>query len=131
MFIGANSFAGELHNFAEVKSAVTTGKSIHIATDFAKCSASKKDALQSTHVAVFTPNEMQVVDTRISSSFMHFTLNNSEFSDTPVYEFVRYTIMDDNNLNVSYQALDARSYSPLREKMTFNCKIDTGVKIYD
>ena len=131
LFIATNSFAGELHNFSEIKSAVTTGKSIHIATDFVKCSTSKKEALLSAHVGVFTPNEIQVIDTHIATSFMHFTLNNPSFPDVPVYEFVRYTITDDNNLNLSYQALDARNYAPLTKKASFNCKIDMGVKIYD
>jgi hypothetical protein len=131
LFIATNSFANELHNFSEVKSAITMGKSIHIVTDFAKCSSSKKEAFQATQIGAFTPNEIQVVDTHIATSFMHFTLNNPSFPNVSIYEFARYTITDDNNLNLSYQALDARNYSPLTEKASFNCKMNVGVKIYD
>lgn len=131
LFLATNSFADELHNFAEVKSAIMMGKSIHIVTDFTKCSSSKKEAFQSTLIGVFTPNEIQIVNTHIVTSFMHFTLNNPSFPNVSIYEFVRYNITNDNNLNLSYQALDARNYSPLAEKASFNCKIDDAVKIYD
>jgi hypothetical protein len=131
LFIATNSFAHKLHNFSEIKSAITRGETIHIVTDFAKCSSPKKEVFQSTHIGVFTPNEIQVIDTRIVTSFMHFTLNNPNFPDESIYEFVSYTMTDDNNLNLSYQVLDARHYFPLTEKASFNCKIDVGVKIYD
>jgi hypothetical protein len=62
---------------------------------------------------------------------MHFTLNNPNFPKVPLYEFVRYTFTDDNNLNLSYQVLDAQNYSPLTEKASYICKLDVGVKIYD
>lgn len=126
-----NSFADKLHNFVEVKSAITIGKPIHIVTDFAKCSSSKKEVFQLTHIGMFTPNEIQIVDTHIVTSFMHFTLNNPSFPNVPIYEFIGYNITHDNDINLSYQALDARNYSPLTEKASFNCKIDVGVKIYD
>ncbi len=130
LFFATTSFSGELHNFAEVKSAVITGKQIHIATDFTKCTSSNKNGAYGM-VGIYAPTELQALDTRIVTSFMHFTLNNPGFLDKPVYQFVKYTISDDNNLTLSFQVLDARNYSPLSEKKSYVCKLDDGVKIYD
>ncbi len=131
LLVTANCFSGELHNFLEVKSAVVAGKGIHIVTDFTKCTPSKNQVFQATQIGIFTPNEMQVVDSRITTSFMHFTLNNPSFPDRPIDEFVKVAMTDDNNLTLSYQALDARDYALLADKMSISCQIDVGAKIYD
>lgn len=130
LLAATNSFADTLHNFSEVKSAIIRGKAIHIITELEKCASSQKETSQVTWVGAFTPNEIQIVDTHIATSFMHFTLNNPRFPDASIYEFVRYKFADDNTLNLSYQVLDAHNYSPLTEKKNFICKIDVGVKIY-
>lgn len=124
--ISTNSVAGELHNFNEVKTAIVSGKTIHIAIDFSKCSASNKGIAQSMSIGVFTPTAIVVTD-HIATSLTHFTLNNGK----PVYEFVRYTITDDNNVNVTNQVLDAVNYTPIADKSAFNCKLETGAKIFD
>lgn len=54
---------------------------------------------------------------------MYFTLNDPYFPTKPVYEYIRYTMTSDNNLNLSYQALDATTYMPLTDKFLFDCKI--------
>ncbi len=128
-----NTFADELHNFDQVKSAVTTGKSIRIAIDFSKCSTEKNSLLQDiNNMGVFTPNEI-VIDKfgRISTSLMHFTLNDQIFPAKPVYQFLRYTMTSDNNVNLSFQVLDATNYSSLTDKVSFDCKLDAAAKVYD
>jgi hypothetical protein len=129
--VAANmSVAGQLNNFDDVKLAVTTGQSIHIAIDFAQCAPSQKSTSPLTHIGVFTPNEVQVVDDSIATSLIHFTLNNPSYPNTPIYEFIRYTITSDNNVTLSYQSLDARNYSPLGTAVSLNCKMGAGAKIY-
>jgi hypothetical protein len=129
--ITANSFANELHHFSEVKSAVMQGKAIRIITDFSKCSSFNKETVPPIRVGGFTPNKIQVIDSRILTSFTHFTLSDPRFPDRAVFEFVRYVLTEDNNLTLSYQTLDARNYAVLTEKVSFNCKMGTGFKVYD
>lgn len=133
LFFTTHTFADELSNFERVKAAVTTGKSIRIAIDFAKCVTNNKSFAQDkSNIAIFTPNEI-VVDNhdRIVTSLMHFTLNNSNFPSKPVYQFVRYTLTADNNVNLAYQILDATNYARLADVVNVDCKINSGVKIYD
>jgi len=132
LFIVTNTFAAELHNFDQVKSVVTTGKSIRISIDFTKCTPEKNAVTQDTmNLGIFTPNEI-IVDSngRIDASLMHFTLNDPNFPDKPIYQFVRYTLTSDNNVNLATQLLDATNYASLKDKVSFDCKIDTGAHIY-
>lgn len=132
LFITTNALADELRNFDQVKSAVTTGKSLRIAIDFAKCVMDKNAYSQDkSNIAIFTPNEI-VIDNndRIVTSLTHFTLNNSNFPAKPVYQFVRYTLTADNNVNLAYQILDAKNYSILADTVSVDCKISSGAKIY-
>lgn len=130
LLITTNSFADELHNFNEIKAAVIIGKTIHIAIDFSKCAAPNKANAQSMNVGIFTPSAIQVANDHIATSLTHFTLNNPGFPDKPIYEFVRYTITGDDNVNLTAHVLDAVNYISLSNRISFNCKIDSGAKIY-
>lgn len=130
--ITTNSFANELHDFDQIKSTVTNGKSIRIAIDFSKCTTENTSfSKDKNNIAIFTPNEI-VVDNndRIVTSLMHFTLYNSNFPAKPVYQFIRYTLTADNNVNLAYQILDAKNYALLADTVTVDCKINVGAKIY-
>jgi len=132
LFIATNALADELQNFDQIKSAVTTGKSIRIAIDFSKCVMDKKAVSRDkSNIAIFTPNEIIVDnDGRIVTSLMHFTLNNTNFPAKPVYQFVRYTLTADDHVNLAYQVLDAKNYAILADTVSVDCKISSGVKIY-
>ena len=132
LFVATHGFADELQHFDEIKSAVISGKSIRIAIDFSQCITSSKSATQDKYnIGVFSPNEI-IVNSKgqIASSFMHFTLNNAGFPSKPVFEFVRYTVTSDNNVNVAVQVLDATNYTPLANKISFDCTINSAAKIY-
>jgi len=118
-----------LHNFNDVKLAVSTGKTIHIAINSAKCSNATK-LNDSMNIGLFTPNEMAVLDTHIDTSLTHFTLNDPFFPGKAVYEFETYSITADNTVNLTDQVLDAVSYAALTDKFSFVCKIDDGADIY-
>lgn len=130
LFISTHVFAHQLHHFSDLKKALAKGHLIRIAVDFAACSASEKGS-PSFHLGLFTPNAIQVMDSRIVTSLTHFTIGNAKFPDLPIYEFIKYTLTDNDNLNLSHQILDARNYSALSEKFSMDCKIGAGVKIYD
>ena len=136
LFVATSGFADELQHFDEIKSSVIVGKSIRIAIDFSQCttssSSSSKSATQDQYnIGVFSPNEI-IVNSKgqIASSLTHFTLNNPSFPSKPVFEFVRYTITSDDSVNVITQVLDATNYTPLSNKISFDCKINTAAKIY-
>lgn len=130
LLMASNSFADELYNFHEIKTAIITGKTPHIVVDFAKCSTMSKNNLQSIMVGGFTPNAIHVSDDHIATSLTHFTLNNPSFPQKPVYEFVRYTIKSDNNVNIAIQILDPVSYKSLSDTLSVDCKLNTSVKVY-
>lgn len=130
LFISSNSFSDELHNFNEIKASAMTGKPLHIAVDVLKCSPSNAST-ETFSIASFTPDTLQIMNGSIATSFTHFTLNNPSFLDKPVYEFVRYTMSDDNNLNLIIQVLDAVNYTSLSGKFTLNCKIGSAARFYN
>lgn len=130
LLITNTSFAYELHEYNEVMAAIILGKTIHILVDFLKCSTPNNERAQTMSVAAFTPNVISVIDDHIATSLLHFTMNNPNFPDRPVYEFTRYTLSEDNTVTLNGTVLDAVHYTPLSNKFSFTCKIDSGVKIY-
>lgn len=129
LLASTNSIANELRNFNAIKAAAKTGKNIHIIIDFEKCSSPNNIQISTT--AVFTPDAMLIANNRIITSLMHFTLNNPTYPGKPVYEFVKYTIADDNTVQVISQTLDAVNYAPLGNINTFNCSVDSSAQFYD
>jgi hypothetical protein len=130
LVLATPSFADQLQSYDEITAALTTGKSIHVVTDFAQCSTANKAAVKTMSMAIFTPNEIGIMSDHVAMSLNHFTINDPYFPGKSVYEFVRYTITPDNNMNVSLQVLDAVTYASLMDKISYNCKINTATKIY-
>lgn len=127
-------FANVLHNYDDIHAAVLDGKSIRIVTDFDKCTPHYRASKQRPGfgMGIFTPNEIIVGgDGSIAASFLHFTLNDPRAPSKPVYQFVRYTMTSDNNVNLSTKTLDAVTYAPITNSISFDCKIDSGAKVYD
>jgi hypothetical protein len=133
LLITTNSFAAELYYFDDIKKAVMTGKNIHIAIDFSKCTSSSMTAqfayTQSMNMAVFTPDAILASDTRIATSLKHFTMDNPRIR-RPVYEYVRYTISNNNTVSLTGQVLDAATYTPLSALSYTSCELGTAAKIY-
>lgn len=123
-------FANTLHDYNDITSALISGKSLHIVTDFAQCNASNKLGSEIRSIAIFTPNEIGITNDHIVTALTHFTVNDPYFPGKPVYEFARYTITPDNNMNVSLQVFDAATYALLKDKVSFNCKVGQSTKIY-
>ena len=124
LMISANSFAAELTNYDQVKTAISTGKSIHIIIGGTASNAV-------TYIGEYTPSEFMITD-RIAASSTHFTLNNPRYLDKPVYEFVSYTITNDNKLTMTSQVLDVINHVPIPgTKFSATYNLGTSAKIYD
>lgn len=124
------AFSDELHHFNEVKLTLLSGKSIHIVTDFANCATTTKNTITLSNIGVFSP-ESFLVSEHIATSSTHFTVyNNSEFHNKAVYEFIKYTLTSDDNVNIMVRVLDAASFLQLKPTSSWNCKMDMGVKIF-
>lgn len=122
-------YAHELHDYAQIKSAIISGKTIHMVFDYSKCTPA--DANHAQYMGTFTPNEMLIKnDNYITTSLLHFTLSNPDVNYRPIYEFNKYVITMDNNLTWTHQILDAPTYTPMGDKTTTTCQIDAGVKFY-
>lgn len=127
LLLGSNVFSAELHNFAEVKAAAAVGKPVHIVIDLMKCAS--PTPVQTEMLLSLTPTGMVIRGNEIVTSLTHFTLNNPVSPNKGVYEFVRYTISNDN-VNLKTDLLDAVTYTKLREQHSFDCKIGSGVRFY-
>lgn len=127
LLISSNCLATELHNFDEVKAAVMAGNAIHITVDFNKCSTPY------ANMGEFTPDSVMIGDQTVSASLTHFTMNNPDpkYTNKPIYEFVTYTLGNDNNLNLTTQILPAPNFSPASDKFTTTCKLGTAARIFD
>ncbi len=123
--LAATSYADQLQTFEQVKATALAGKNIHIAVDFSKCTP----GMPGVHIGLFTPNEIQIDEANLYSSLMHFTLNNPQHRNTPVYEFVSYDIKNDDKVVVSFQTLDAVNYSPLSQAASVTCPMNSGATI--
>ena len=126
-----SGFATVLHNYNEISSALTNGKTIHFVTDFSQCNAQNKPAeLTTMSVGIFTPNEIGLTNDHIATALTHFTVNDPYFPGKPVVEFSRYTITQDDNMNVALKVFDAATYALLKDNISFDCKIDQATKVY-
>lgn len=130
--LNTNIFANELINYAEIKSAITEGKSIRIAVDFDKCelTAGSFNKLQSFGLGIFSPNEIAIDNGHIAASLLHFTMSDPHMPNKPIYQFLKYIITQDNMINLTTKSLDAVNFTPLSNGFTFNCKINTAAKVY-
>lgn len=134
LLISTSVVANELHSYDDIHAAVLDGKSIRIALDFDKCTPHYRASKQqpSFGIGIFTPNEILIEsDGSIAASLLHFTLNDPHAPSKAIYQYARYTITSDNNINLSTKALDAITYTPISDGFSFDCKIDSGAKIYD
>jgi len=123
MLASTNIFAYEVSSFNEMKTAVIDGHRITLVIDFAKC------GLPIQNFAQFTPDALQVVGDHISTSLMHFTLNNPKWKDYPVNEYVSFQVNADNTLVLTSQTLDVKTYEGLG-KFSVTCHMGSGVRVY-
>jgi hypothetical protein len=133
LLISSISTAGELSYYDDIEKAVMAGKTIHIAINFSKCSlstmAAKFTLAQSVNMAVFTPNVLLIGNNSISTSLLHFTMDNPRFR-IPVYEFIKYKISNDNTVHVNGQVLEVNTRIPLSNLTSAICTIGSGARIY-
>lgn len=126
----SNCLAAELKSYNEIKNAAMQGKTLHIVIDFAKCSPLNKKRTPTTKIGIYTPNAIQIVNDRIVTSMTHFTRDHPSFPAKPVVEFIKYSVTDNDFVNVSYQVLKAVNYTPLSDQSSFICEIESGAKLY-
>lgn len=132
LFAAVSAYAGELHHFDQIKSAVTSGKSIRIGVDFSQCDTVGAAKVKSNYAfAIYTPNEVVVENNDyIAASLTHFTTNDPSWPSVPVYQFVRYTITNEDKVVLDVKTFDAGTFAQRKGGYTLNCKLDAGAKVY-
>lgn len=129
--MAANCFAGQLHNYDQIINAVSKGKYVRLFMNYQKCTLQKGLNKVPNHFAVFTPNAMAVDDEgNIGTYLLYFTMNDPQYPSKPVYQYIKFKISTNNNLQMTLADLNPADYSPLGFEQTINCKIDEGVLIY-
>lgn len=125
-----NSFSQRLHNFSQIKSAVISGKPIHIVIILSKCLPSKiSDSIEIFEAISISPTEIAIHNNDITASFSHFMMNVFP-KEKAVYNIHKLTITINNNVDLVTQNVDAVSYKILKQTY-FQCKLDTLAKVYD
>lgn len=130
--MATTTYANTLHDYHAVKSAISEGKMIRIAINFAKCQAVKNTIPAVDGLGLFTPNEVIVAsDGRIVASLTHFTLNDPDFTSHPTYQHVQYVLNADNHLKLTARVLNAGDFSALSDEAIVDCEMGSGAQIYD
>jgi len=129
------SFAQEIEidHFVDITHVLHYGYTISILTDFSQCTTPNKNMKSTdipTIIGKFEPNETQIKDDSIASSMLHFTMNNPKYLNQPIYEFVRYSIQNDDSVTVTYQDLNPTNFAALDSITTLNCKLGTAAKVF-
>lgn len=131
LFLASTSFAEELHNFEQIKSAVFEGKLIRILVDYDKCAASSTQKKVGNNYAVFTPNAMAIDnDGNIGTYVLYFTLKDPRYPSKAVYQHGNYVISKDNSITITFTTLNAADYTQLGTADIINCKIDDSAKVF-
>lgn len=125
-----NGFSKELHNFTDIKNTVLSGTPINIVINLHQCLSSSQPISKPMSLASFALNPIAVFDDHLSAAHSHFTTFNPAFKDKAIYDLGKYTITADNNVILIHQTLDAATYVPLIQAVTYTCKIDKGATIY-
>jgi hypothetical protein len=131
LFLGSTSFADQLHNYEQIKSAVSEGKLIRILVDYEKCTAISAQKMVGNHYAVFTPNAIAISnDGHIGTYILYFTLKDPHYPSKAVYQHGSYIISKDNSLAITFTTLNAADYTQLGTSVNINCKIDDSAKVF-
>lgn len=131
LFLASTGFAEQLHNYDQIKTAVSKGKLIRILVDYEKCTALSTQKIVGNHYAVFTPNAIAISnDGNIGTYILYFTLNDPHYPSKAVYQHGNYVISKDNSLAITFTTLNAADYTQLGNSVTINCKIDDSVKVF-
>ena len=127
-----NAYSVQLHNYLQIKDAVTNGIQVRIVTDFSKCTGDANQVNGPNFSSVYTPNEIIINNEAdyITASLMHFTLNHPASPGQPIYEFNRYILTNTGELTLSMTALNAADYTPIAAKVTYHCKTGDSARFY-
>ncbi|CAM2944357.1 VirK family protein [Legionella worsleiensis] len=127
-----NTYANQLDSYEKINNAITKGRLVRIVVDYAKCTGTNKNYKMAHYNSAYTPNEIAVNNDAgyIAASMLHFTLNHPQFPGQAVYEFNRYTIASNGTVAVSFTPLNATNYTPLSDKITFECKINESAHFF-
>lgn len=132
LFFTSSAFSRQLHNFDEIKTAVADGKLIRIYIDYTACSSSSKLATLPNIAAVYTPNAMAInSEGDIGTYVLYFTMKDPRYPSRPVYQYGRYVISRDNSVTLNFSVLNAADFTKLKGDDTLNCKLNTGVNVFD
>jgi VirK protein len=132
LLLSSTIFAHQLHNYEQIKVAVSEGKLIRIYTDYTKCNMLSNTIMVGNHDAVYTPNAIAITNEgHITSYLLYFTMNDPHYPTKAVYQYVKYSIASDNYLHLTFNVLNAADYTPLGMNSSMDCKIDTAVKVFD
>ncbi|KTD53619.1 VirK protein [Legionella santicrucis] len=130
VLMASTGFAHSLQHFKDVQKAVLKGKHVHFVVDFLKCAGPTPLKMDPLLVGLVSFHEIAMTQDKLAASSNHFTLNDPQFINQPVYEFARYTLTNDDQMTISMQVLDAKDYSLLTDKVTYKCKLGESVKVY-
>jgi hypothetical protein len=122
-----DAFAAPIHSYQELTSAMRSGDRFVILLDLQKCTG--KSGMPTGY---FTPAAMMLVPAtektpeRVVTSLLHFT----DYSGSPTYEYVKYTLNSDNSVAIRTIFYDPQNFKPIGEAHIINCSLGKGMEIF-
>lgn len=125
------SQAAQLDSFSAISHAVHAGKPIRIVMTMNQCQLSNGSKVPENTIGFYQPSSIIVLNNKaITASNLHFTMEDRQAPNQPVYEWVLYKITPNNILTMQATALSAVNYAPVSKTIHITCQLNKGVKVY-
>ena len=116
-------------HFKQVAHAVSHGRALHVVIDSDKCKSNVQTSSEML-VSIHPKSTLLVKGKRVAFSNMHFTTHHPRHLGSPVYQFTKYSLNEDDTFTIKTEALNPTSFETLGEAVELTCKLNHGVRIY-
>lgn len=114
-----------VNNYSELYGALARGDTVRAVMQFEKCSPSMK-SIGAMNFTIFNTYTAQVdgKSKEVIATSVNVLYQDNRFG--PTYNYVRMRVYDDNTAEIFSQYLDPKSFVPVANSETTQCKISNG-----
>ncbi|MCE5293006.1 MAG: VirK family protein [Chlamydiales bacterium] len=127
LFAASNVDAAAIESYQKLVSTLEAGSQFVIELDLSVCTG--QPGMPTGYFAPSSLMHMPASDTakdRIVTSDLHFT----DQSGAPAYEYIKYTIRDDDSVTVSITTYNPQTFKTIGQTHNINCTLGGGIHIY-
>ncbi len=120
--------AHELSSFSDISAAVLSGKHVKFVIDVNEC---KSPLLKKYRPKIsITPNAIMILESRITASDRHFTMDDPSAPGKPTYGYSKFNINDDGTATTKITVMNAINYESIASYQ-IDCQLGNGFKVFD